>query len=232
MTADRRQLLVLGPPRSGTTLLAAMLGCHSGIAMLFEERTGAARRLIGPRMAGNKLCVPNQIRAERSRALGARLVRRARFMAGLPLTDWAVADYAGWAETSFVLIAREGPATVRSMVRRGGLTPPAAAARWADGLAELEAVREAYPDRTSVVTFADLVGRPEATIRAVLDALGLPFEPAVLDGPRHTPIYEGRTAVDASRSAPVEADVALPAAAEARFARLRAARLPLAEGGS
>ena len=134
-------------------------------------------------------------------------------------------DYARWAETSFVLIARDGPGTVRSMVRRGGHSAASAAAQWAAGLAELEAVREAYPDRTSVVTFGDLVGRPEPTIRAVLGAIGLPFDPAVLDGPRHTPNYPGRTAIDASRSAPVEAPAALPAAGEARYARLAAAAL-------
>ena len=48
-------LLLLGCQRSGTTLLAAMLGRHSEISMLFESVTDDTMKLIGKKYCGNKL---------------------------------------------------------------------------------------------------------------------------------------------------------------------------------
>ena len=51
-------LLLLGAPRSGTTLLATMISRHSEIAIINEDRSWATRRTLGKAAVGNKRCVP------------------------------------------------------------------------------------------------------------------------------------------------------------------------------
>ena len=64
-------LLLLGCQRSGTTLLAAMLGGHSEINMLFESTSDDVLKLIGKKYSGNKALVRRQIRfSQRSSKFG------------------------------------------------------------------------------------------------------------------------------------------------------------------
>jgi hypothetical protein len=55
---DEKNLLVIGPPRSGTTLLAAILSCHSEICILMEEFRGSSRLILSKKIKGVKLCIP------------------------------------------------------------------------------------------------------------------------------------------------------------------------------
>jgi len=74
---QRRYFLVIDPPRSRTTLLAAMLGCHTEIGILNEDVSGEwLRRILGKRVAGNKLCVPNQIQLKPKHPLAVRFFKR------------------------------------------------------------------------------------------------------------------------------------------------------------
>lgn len=52
---------MVGAPRTGTTLLANVLGAHPRIAMFDEEFHGAARFVIGNKIPAVKLCTPSQI---------------------------------------------------------------------------------------------------------------------------------------------------------------------------
>ena len=54
--------VVIGLQRTGTTLLASMLGRHSEINMLFESVTKDSLKLIGKEWNCNKLLAYRQIR--------------------------------------------------------------------------------------------------------------------------------------------------------------------------
>jgi len=54
--------VVVGLQRTGTTLLASMLGRHPEINMLFESVTKDSLKLIGKKWNGNKLLAYRQIR--------------------------------------------------------------------------------------------------------------------------------------------------------------------------
>jgi len=58
-------LLIIGAPRSGTTLLAAMIGAHSKVAMLIEDRFFSIKKLTGKEVLANKLCIPHQLEIDR-----------------------------------------------------------------------------------------------------------------------------------------------------------------------
>ena len=63
--------VVIGLQRTGTTLLASMLGRHPEINMLFESVTKDSLKLIGKQWNGNKLLAYRQIRKnKRSSKLG------------------------------------------------------------------------------------------------------------------------------------------------------------------
>jgi len=68
MNSQETNLLVVGAPRSGTTLLAAMIGRHSEVAMLSEHLGFAVKDVISKPIAGNKLCIPNHIEIHEKRS--------------------------------------------------------------------------------------------------------------------------------------------------------------------
>src|SRR6056297_1330181 len=69
-------LLLIGCQRSGTTLLASMLGRHSEVNMLFESITGDTMKLIGKKYCGNKLLAWRQIRIDQKSSKFGHLINR------------------------------------------------------------------------------------------------------------------------------------------------------------
>ncbi|HEX2228509.1 MAG TPA: sulfotransferase, partial [Candidatus Binatia bacterium] len=76
---ELRHLLILGAPRSGTTLLATMISRHTEIGILNEDRGWAMRRLLGKTVVGNKRCVPNQIELKKRHPLHFRFLKTLGF---------------------------------------------------------------------------------------------------------------------------------------------------------
>ena len=70
-SAKGKLVLILGLQRTGTTLLASMLGGHSEVNMLFESVGSDTTSLIGKKISANKLLVYRQIRfTQRASRLG------------------------------------------------------------------------------------------------------------------------------------------------------------------
>ena len=193
-------LLVLGAPRSGTTLLAACLGRHSDVSMLNEDFGRAVRKLVGTRVVGNKLCVPNQIEWAQRGHPWLRELRKHGIREDEPLSAFSVRDYLSWPNARVVGIVRDGESVVSSIVSRGGQPLDVAVGRWARALAVLEAVRQAAPEQLLLVSFRGLVSAPEATLRRVAGHLGLSFEDRMLEGYAFTPLYRGASRIDARRA--------------------------------
>ena len=197
---DTTHLLVLGAPRSGTTLLTACVGRHGEVAMLNEDFGGATRKLVGKRVVGNKLCVPNQIEWERRGRAWLRPLQRRGLFQSVPESVYSVQDYLAWDDARVIGIVREGEAVVSSIMRRGQQPFRVAAYRWSRALEVLETVHERRPDRTLLVSYEGFVGAPEATLRRVADHVGLPFDERMLEGYAYTPIYRGSSGIEAQRA--------------------------------
>ena len=73
---NMKPILILGCQRSGTTLLASVLGRHSEVNMLFESTTDDTLKLIGKKYQGNKLCVWRQIRRNQKASKWGHFVNR------------------------------------------------------------------------------------------------------------------------------------------------------------
>ena len=122
-------LLVLGAGRSGTTLLASMLGAHSEVAMLVEDPGWSIKNLTSKRIFANKLCVPSQLSLTGPSRIDL-LLRRLRIHTGGPLCRFPFSKYLELQPLKMIQIIRDGNAVISSIQKRGGRNFDAACEQW------------------------------------------------------------------------------------------------------
>ena len=223
-------MLVLGAPRSGTSLLAAMIGSHPDIALLNEELSGASLSIFAKPIKGVKLCAPHQIEIDHSasaqgfasvRGKVRRLTNAARKALGRPQPSGgfrksalSIRDYQAAAERFLVIgIIRSPEQVIASIMRRGNQSRKTAEYRWSRLIEILHqlATEQRAGSEVTIIRFDRLVTHPERTLRDCLKAVGLEFTESVMEGFRHTRQYQGRTEIDPSKAGPgLEADLQHP----------------------
>ena len=187
---DREHFLLIGAPRSGTTLLAAMIGCHSEVGMINEDITGRGlRQVLGRRVTGNKLCVPNQIQLQRRGHPTLRLLKKFGIVAEAPRSKYSIKDYLELPNLKVIAIVRDGNDSISSMVSRGRSALKKAIRRWSQAIETIYELKETHGERVLVVAFEDLVLDPLVTMRTVCRFLGLAFQPLMLDGHKYNAYY-------------------------------------------
>lgn len=205
--STKQHLLVLGSPRSGTTLLASMLGHHTEIGMVNECLDFGIRYPIGSPISANKLCIPNQIELKRR---GHRLVNIARRigsvgqttpMQRIPWSCFSIQDHINRLDDlRFVLIIRDGDAVISSMIKRGSKSFATALHWWSRSIEVIDELHSTFPDRCLVLSFSDLVNEAEIQMRRVAHFLDIPFQERMLEGYRFNPTYPGRKSIDKSKA--------------------------------
>mgnify|MGYP000046420584 CR=1 FL=1 len=201
-------LLVFGAPRSGTTLLAGMLGAHPDVAMAHEDTGEGWTHIVGKPVRGVKLVAPNQI--EHTHGLSARLRRYRHRLARYGLQNlgitrpgfklqsiFAIRDFQACPNSRILAIVRDPHEGIESIRRRGKNPRSVAEYRWARALEVIATVQAETPGMVRVVYYDNLVRTPEATMRRCLDWLDLPFDERVIQG--ETPNYD-LAAIDASKA--------------------------------
>jgi hypothetical protein len=196
------KLLILGAPRSGTTLLTGMIGAHPQVAMLCEDRAFSMRHLISKRVVGNKLCIPNQIDLEPS--LLARLGARLGYSIFKDKSTVSIQGHLEDETMKLITLIRTPQAIVSSIMERGGHPFEEAARRWMRSVEVIAHLREHAPERTILVSFEDLVRDPERTLQSICDFINLAYDADMLEG------YRGRTYSDQGGIDPGKADPHLP----------------------
>ncbi|MCA9790344.1 MAG: sulfotransferase [Candidatus Eremiobacteraeota bacterium] len=218
MTGEQVRLLVLGAPRSGTTLVTAMLACHPEIAMLNEDLNGSIRVLLAKRVVGNKLCVPNQIGLEPPghwEAMARRFyfrhqaVRKLARRLGLgwwnPMSRVPLQGYLRMPGSRVLGILRHPGAVIPSIMRRGGQPGWVARRRWNQAVEILASLRQTIPDRFILLSFEELLENPPVVLDRLLERLDCAYDPRVLFGFAHTRNYQN-TSLDRSKIVPEWSD--------------------------
>lgn len=217
--SSSRLVIVLGAPRSGTTLLAATLSCHSEIAILNEDRWGSCFKLLSKEMRGVKLCIPNGIDLNQSTidqlfmyvryVFGEHIVNSVRGWLGLKQPErslrstLSIREYEERAGRLYVIgIVREPGDVIASIQKRGDQSFSRAKYRWERAVQVLYKLWKERKDAgtMNVVSFSRLVSEPAECLRAVLGELGLEYKEDVLEGYKHTPQYPGREGIDAEKA--------------------------------
>jgi hypothetical protein len=203
MSDSRIGCLVIGSPRSGTTLCAAMIGAHPDVGMHSEDVRHGSDTLLGKKVWGNKLCIPNQITLDPrpdNRSIWTRLEDGVRAVVGKPRRlPGEMESYPPppdrqhtirtYVEDGARVIAmlRDPDHVVDSIRRRGNVSVEQGKYRWAQAIRAIYKVHQGYSDRTCLVQFTNLVCEPERVMRNVCALLNLSYSAKMPEGYRHTP---------------------------------------------
>lgn len=220
-SAKHRGIIVLGAPRSGTTLFRRLLDAHPAIACPGETfLLKATAQFLQSESIGygidygvlGGLQAAGFEEAEvlaRLRALSFGMLQEIADKAGKPRWASKTAVDSFYLEdieklygehAHFVCIVRHGLDVVASMkefsdemqgyvrelhryVQRYPRPLEAFAHAWVDVTTGLRGFAERHPDNAILIRYEDLVDDPEATLRAVLDLVGEPWDPAMLEAP-------------------------------------------------
>ena len=189
--------VIIGLQRTGTTLLASMLGRHSDINMLFESVTKDSLQLIGKKWNGNKLLAYRQIRIkQRSTKLGHLINRFANFdfskqnrhhlVRPFPTSRMSIEDYKQKGAI-FITIERDKESSIVSMQKRAGQSKEQAEDEWERGM---KIINHLKSEGAHAIKFLDLVNDTEKTLKEICKLLAIEyFEDRMLEGPKYNFVY-------------------------------------------
>lgn len=188
--------VVIGLQRTGTTLLASMLGRHPEINMLFESVTKDSLKLIGKQWNGNKLLAYRQIRKnKRSSKLGHLINRivnldfkqenRHHLVRPFPTSVMSIEDYKKEGAV-FITIERDKESSVSSMMKRAGQTKNQAEREWESGM---KIINQLKNEGAYGLTFVDLVNNSEKYLKEICNFLAIEYLEKMLEGPKYNFVY-------------------------------------------
>jgi len=196
-----KKLLITGCHRSGTTLLASMIGSHSDIVVLNEEYFDGLEKVIGKKWAGVKAPVPNVLYESKNSlfmtVLKRKLAwvnRKCKFILKVyRIRGWyhySISDFVKNRNAKIIFISRKFESNVNSIVKRLGTSPFLARkhVRYANKVKTK--LKELDGDKVLFVELGVLTSKPEKTLMEVCDFLDVDFDEKMLDGYNHTPSYE------------------------------------------
>jgi len=196
-------LLLLGAPRSGTTLLATMISRHTDIVVLNEDRGWGMRHALGKLVVGNKLCVPNQIEMKKRSVFHCRFLKTMGFAMEYQSSRFSIEDYLTLPSLRVIGLIRSGPEVVASIMKRSEKPFRVAAYRWCRAIEILHELRNRIPHSLLVVSFESLVVNPKENMQRVAAFLNVEYQERMLEGPQYNPWYreEGMNPDKINRSA-------------------------------
>jgi hypothetical protein len=186
---ERRHLLIIGAPRTGTTLLATMISRHTEIAVLNEDKGWSMRKLLGKVIVGNKRCIPNQIEIKRRSRLNSRLWKKMGVAKEYQSSQFSIEDYLTLPHIKVIGIIREGNDAILSGMRRGKKSFRGAAYRWCRAIEIIHELTVRFPEAVLVVSFEDLVVHPKENMERVAAFLNVDYQDRMLEGPVYNPWY-------------------------------------------
>jgi hypothetical protein len=186
---ETSHLLILGAPRSGTTLLATMIGRHSEIGILNEDRGWAMRRILGRRIVGNKRCIPNQIEMKKRSLFQMRFFKTIGWAKEYQSSEYSIEDYLSLPGIRIIGLIRDGNDVISSVMNRSEKRFRVASYRWRRSVDIIHELKTRYSEIVLVISFEDLVVNPQANMERIAAFLGVEYQERMLEGPRYNPWY-------------------------------------------
>ena len=188
--------VVVGLQRTGTTLLASMLGRHPEINMLFESVTKDSLKLIGKQWNGNKLLAYRQIRKNKRSSKWGHLINRIvnldfkkenrhHLVRHFPTSVMSIEDYKNEGAV-FITIERDKESSVGSMMKRAGQTKNQAEREWESGM---KIINQLKNEGAYSLTFVDLVNNSEKYLKEICNFLSIEYLEKMLEGPKYNFVY-------------------------------------------
>ena len=188
--------VVIGLQRTGTTLLASMLGRHPEINMLFESVTKDSLKLIGKQWNGNKLLAYRQIRKNKRSSKWGHLINRIvnldfnqenrhHVVRPFPTSVMSIEDYKKEGAV-FITIERDKESSVSSMMKRAGQTKTQAEREWESGM---KIINQLKNEGAYSLTFVNLVNNSEKYLKEICNFLAIEYLEKMLEGPKYNFVY-------------------------------------------
>lgn len=191
-----RHLLIIGSQRSGTSLLATLLGSQNDIAVSSEVKTRAWRHVLSHHVVGVKLCVPEQIMLNqpgRFARIGRRIAKntlrplhkhigpRVR-LPGRELSSVSIMEFFQLEKPLIVGVLRDPHEVVHSIQVRGEQPYREALRQYRSAVDSIYAAWRFDPERVIPVDFDSLVHDPHRVVRLCCEALDQEFNPERVSG--------------------------------------------------
>ncbi len=199
-------LLILGSPRSGTTLLASMIGAHTEVAMLIEDKHFAIRKLTSKKIAGNKLCIPNQVDLNKRATCFSLFLKKKFNIQSYPTSKYNIEDYINLKDLKIINILRDYKDVIYSNVKRGEgrkqrkIEQDKAVHWWSRAVEVMYELSQKHSEKVITVSYEDLVNEPEKILRKITEYINIEFQQRMLEGYKFTKLYPGETGIDKSRA--------------------------------
>jgi len=193
-------LLIIGAPRSGTTLLASMISAHSHVAMLIEDRSFGIKKLTGKQVLANKLCIPHQLEIKKRSDNISKVMKKFGMMSRHPTSKYNVQDYLKLKDLKILCIVRDGNDVMASIMKRGKKSKDIALYRWSRALEIINELHVTNPDITAIVSYDDLVNEPEKVLKKISSFIDLEFESGMLEGYKYNILYPGEKGIDKTKA--------------------------------
>jgi Sulfotransferase family len=205
-------LLIIGAPRSGTTLLATMISRHTEIAILNEDKGWGMRQLLGKTIVGNKRCVPNQIELKKPSRLHFRFLKTIGLAKEYQSSEFSIEDYLSLPNIKVIGLIRGGNDVVSSVMSRSEKNFQGAAYRWYRAIEIIYELKRRFPEIVLVVSFENLVLSPKPNMERVAAFLNVEYQDRMLEGPQYNPWYpeQGMNREKVNRSEKENVDFRLP----------------------
>lgn len=191
-------ILVLGTPRSGTTLVSSAIGAHEKICLLDEEFHMAAARVAGGKKGAVKLCIPNHIQMKRKWKWWWTPIRfngflRKRVHYALPRSYYSLSDYLQQFDCRIVCILREPVKALAALDRRGHLELSRALRVMNQAYDIYAQLLDVAPDQVAFLSFDRFLQDPEGQCLRICDFVGETFSPEMLEAPKRNKRYQGKS---------------------------------------
>jgi hypothetical protein len=210
---ERTHLLIVGMPRSGTSLLSSLLGAHSKIGIINEDYGRSWMDIIGKPVVGNKLCVPRQIGWRKKRGMGIKILNRLGLLSLWPKSEYSLKDYLKLPGLKIISIHRDSQDVRSSIMKRGGITKPTLKGEVKKGEISKKEVdytikkggkllrKLEKKEITWRVEFNELLSDPDSVIRDICQFLNIEYESSLVEqGTRWNWMYpESKEGIDKSK---------------------------------
>jgi Sulfotransferase family len=189
LRVELSHLLILGAPRSGTTLLATMISRHTEIAVMNEDKGWGMRQILGKTFVGNKRCVPNQIELKKRSWLHFRFLKTIGLAKEYQSSEFSIEDYLTLPNIKVIAIIRAGDDVVSSVMGRSEKNFRVASYRWCRSIEIIYELANSHPDIVLVISFENLVLHPRENMERVAAFLNVEYQDRMLEGPQYNPWY-------------------------------------------
>ena len=184
------KLLITGCHRSGTTLLASMIGMHNDVALIDEDYYDSYERILCKKYVGTKMVIPTILRTKKRSKIYISLWRKfSKYMSILKkshavcMCNYAISDF-----DHVIFIERDYEDNIRSIIKRTGVKR-----EYAERDVKMaREIKDALKENNNVlfVKLKGLTGNPKKEMQRVCSFLSLDYDIKMLEGYRYTPAYK------------------------------------------